>query len=323
MAEFNSTTFSPSPGQRSTYRRAINRLLHAPVPIKAQLLFSFLVVGSVIQALELLPETVFSNKNNPVNQYLVKLSWMWTLTFLIPTVLITAVDSSSIWEAAVGHFGRIFVGHNVWFGVTSLIDLLDNTLGECSEGTISSAKSCIRGGHEWSGFDISGHVFLLSYCIFVITEEAASLRPEVWREVGATGCQTWLSSVNRGVSNFIAGGLEMYALVLVLIWTVMIVATSLYFHTFLEKLLGCVVAVAIWKLTYGYIYGKSDYLPCQPRGSGSSSSSSSSSWHSRTARGQAEGDTTRKQQEERTPKRVRFDSRSDSLVRNSLQQTTS
>ena len=133
---------------------------------------------------------MFSDKNNPINQYLVKLSWMWTLIFLVPAVLVTPISLGWAWETTVSHLGRVAVGHVVWYSVTSLIVLLDDTVGECTETAISSARACVDKGHEWTGFDISGYVFLLSYCIFVITEEASSLRPAFWREFGGNGQTT-------------------------------------------------------------------------------------------------------------------------------------
>lgn len=33
-------------------------------------------------------------------------------------------------------------------------------------------RGCIKAGHFWSGFDISGHVFILIYSSLVLIEEA-------------------------------------------------------------------------------------------------------------------------------------------------------
>lgn len=158
-----------------------------------------------------------------------------------------------------------------------MIEVLDNRVGECTMGDITSAKVCMRGGHKWTGFDISGHIFLLSYCVFIITEEAANISAEVWQRYNGTleseqkvlsksgeELETWLINFHRRGSCF-ARALELFALVLVLIWSAMLVSTSLYFHTFVEKLLGLLISVIVWYVTYGVLYGRSPYLPAHPQ----------------------------------------------------------
>lgn len=259
-------------------KRVSNLVVHSSIPIKAQVIFVVVVLGSFLQASGVLPDTVFSDKYNPVNKYLVKFSWFWTCMWMLITISITsALYSALAVKAILRHLGRIAVSHIVWYSTTTLINWLDSYVGTCSMEGITSAKACARGGHEWTGFDISGHIFLLSYCIFVITEEAANIGEEVWQGYNGTlerqqrvlsksskeELEIRLVDIHSNTSAF-ARALELFALLLVVIWLAMLVSTSLYFHTFVEKLLGLLISVATWYLTYGVLYGL-PYLPAKPQ----------------------------------------------------------
>lgn len=274
----HSSTCSTANGRLSLTERLSNLVIHAPVPIKAQAILAAVVLGSSLQASGVLPDTLFSDKYNPVNKYLVKFSWFWTCMWMFVTVSITsALYTAFTFKVVLRHLGRIAVSHVVWYSVTTMIEVLDNLVGECTMEEIISAKACVRSGHKWTGFDISGHIFLLSYCVFIITEEAANIGAEVWQRYNGTleierkvlsksgeELKEWLTNIHRRASCF-ARALELFALVLVLIWSAMLVSTSLYFHTFVEKLLGLLISVAVWFVTYRVLYGRSPYLPAHPQ----------------------------------------------------------
>lgn len=137
-------------------------------------------------------------------------------------------------------------------------------------------SECIRGGHSWLGFDISGHVFLLTYCIYVITEECANIKLEVWYEYpeAITQENAVTDKLNQRrkdtllllhkIGSFFVEPLELFCLALMLIWVVMVGSTSLYFHTFVEKLLGYLIAFLCWYGTYSLLYSRKPFLPSRP-----------------------------------------------------------
>ena len=47
---------------------------------------------------------------------------------------------------------------------------------------------------------------------------------------------------------------RLFLCLLMLVWDVMIICTSLYFHTFLEKVLGTLCGVGSWYLLYRVVY---------------------------------------------------------------------
>ena len=264
---------------RSFTRRLIHGILHSSILIKAQLLLAIILLGSLLQAKELVPESVFSDKTNPLNKYLAKYSWLWTLMWVIPTVLITgALYSALITRDFLRHLGRVATAHIVWYGVTTLINKYHHEFGQCEMEDIINIKVCLQGGHRWIGFDISGHVFFMSYCIFIITEEAANIKLEVWNEysnalsieyrvVEKAGPQVerWLQNIYRFGSYFVEA-MELFGLSLIVLWYCVVIPTSLYFHTFQEKLAGCLIAIVMWWFTYKVVYGTRRYLPCKTTG---------------------------------------------------------
>jgi hypothetical protein len=260
-------------------RKIVHATLHAPVLNKALLLLSIILLGSSLCAYELSPDSPLSDRHNPLNVYLVKLSWGWTLICIIPTVLVTSFLYSGLnFRVILRHFGRLGVAHLIWMSITSLFVLIDSYTGVCNNDSDAILKRsvCIKQGHKWAGFDISGHVFLLTYCIYVITEECANIKLEVWGEYeGALqfenrvvdkltdNMKQMLPQAHR-LSSYIIDKLEILALTEILLWTVMVTATSLYFHSFAEKVLGYLFGVVSWYLTYRLLYGRSSYLPCNP-----------------------------------------------------------
>lgn len=233
------------------------------------------VMGSCLQALGVVPETILSDKSNFLNKYLAKLSWMWTLIWLIAAVSIPAALYSALTLGVFArHMGRVAVGHAVWYCGTSTIAFLGDYSGNCTSESLATAKACVRAGYVWTCFDISGHIFLLSLCVFVITEEAANIRAELWARYTSTilqehdvfatrGEKLRLVNLYNAVDCFVAA-LELMGMALVLVWSFMMLTTSLYFHTYVEKFLGWAMAVGAWYVTYGILYGSSWFLPCDP-----------------------------------------------------------
>ena len=262
---------------RSLSRKLLHYSLHLPTLTKALILLAIVLVGSTIYALDLSPESAFSDRHNPVNVYLVKYSWGWTLLIITPA----AILSSSLYNGLnitniFRHLSRLVVSHVIWFSVTSLIVLLDSSVGSCAVNEVTGRHECLKKGHLWLGFDISGHVFLLTYCIYVISEECANIKLEIWYEfpefLSHENAVTNKLSQNtkdtllliHQISSWIIEPLELLCLALVLVWAVMVVSTSLYFHTFAEKVLGYLCALLSWHCTYNWLYGRSKYLPCRP-----------------------------------------------------------
>ncbi len=262
---------------RSLTRRLLHYSLHLPARTKSIILLVVIFLGSTLSAFDMVPDSAFSDRNNPVNIYLVKFSWGWTLLVLVPVTFFSASLYTGLKLTKIlQHLSRLAISHVIWYLVTSLIVLLDSSVGTCQVSNIDYRHECLKQGHLWLGFDISGHVFLLTYCIYVITEECANIRLEVWYEYPETLSQEntvneklneklkeTLLSIHKVISSIIES-LELLCLALIVIWGVMVISTSLYFHTFIEKMLGYLCAVLSWYCTHHWLYGRSEFVPCKP-----------------------------------------------------------
>lgn len=132
-------------------------------------------------------------------------------------------------------------------------------------------RGCLKAGHFWNGFDISGHVFILIYSSLVLIEEA---RPIVgWdnikehlrvedhnRKVQESSSLNPLRNLNNNeISTLrslyhkntpIIKLLFVAITVLQLLWDVMLVCTMLYYHRMVEKVVGGIIAIVTWYFTY-------------------------------------------------------------------------
>lgn len=257
-------------------RKLLHYSVHLPVSSKAPVVMVTLLLLSFVAWLDLSPKNPWlSDKRNAVNFLLLKWSWGWSLLCLCPSVMLTAFLYSGLqWREVLRHFSRLLVAHCVWFSVTHAFVSLDSAVGACADRSGRGRSQCLQEGSSWDGFNISGHVFLLTYCVYVLTEEVSGLRWEVWGEFD--GC---LQLEHRALSKLavvkellpqlhtlcspLASCLELLAAALMFVWVAMTVSTSLYFHSVPEKLLGGVCSWLAWLLTYGWLYGKA-YMPNRP-----------------------------------------------------------
>lgn len=264
---------------RTLQRKIICAITHSPPEIKWLFILATVILGSSMHALQLSPgeETALADKRNPFNVLFVKWSWGWTLICIVPTVILTSALYTGLNKWAImRHVSRVGVAHLIWYTMTLSFESLDGYYGECSDGGITSPRACVKQGKEWNGFDISGHIFLLTYCILILTEESANIKMEVWREYNGT-----LINQERVVSKLPAtfshllpemhrfltlavNLLEMLATAEMILWSIMLCTTSLYFHTLLEKLIAVAIAVGAWYLTYRVLYGRVPWLPSKP-----------------------------------------------------------
>lgn len=145
-----------------------------------------------------------------------------------------------------------------------------------------SKVGCLKGGHFWNGFDISGHAFILIYSSLVLIEEARSI-------VGWENIKDYLRNeqYNRTVNDDSApsplrnlSDMELMQLkilyekytplirflfiamtALQLLWDIMLVSTMLYYHRMIEKMLSGIFAVLTWFLCYRAWFPSMSYLP--------------------------------------------------------------
>ncbi|KAI9313028.1 inositol phospholipid synthesis and fat-storage-inducing TM-domain-containing protein [Dichotomocladium elegans] len=183
--------------------------------------FSTLVAGQV-------PETYFSDSNNALNVYFVKLGWLWT----------TLAFASMVpgWRA----WARYTMTTLYWYAMTqwllgpSFVDrVFIATGGGCSSSDLLTSQStCRLSGGQWiGGHDVSGHCVLLIHASLFLWEEMRQRR--------------------RNNPNY----KNSFVMALLVLWWWMLDMTSIYFfHGPHELLSGVLFGMLGWALLYLGLY---------------------------------------------------------------------
>jgi hypothetical protein len=199
------------------------------------------------------------------------------------------------------HGCRLLIATIIWFTWTSLFQVLEETTGQClfpanpqtqTPAAILYSKGrrhCLKNGGKWTSFDISGHSFILIWCVLFITEECKAIlgwdtiadfirneehkrrmlaeaqrRPSVSSADFDLQEETPIShltpedfeKLKKLYGKFgIWAKLNVVALTLLtLLWDLMLVATACYFHIMIEKVLAGLIAICMWAFVYRGFY---------------------------------------------------------------------
>ncbi len=179
---------------------------------------------------------------NAVNEYFVKLGWLWTMVAVIPFSLAAAITHKGVVTGTAQSLLRAAMTTGVWFGVTTLFDRVKS--------------------HTEGKFDFSGHCFLLVWANMVLAEESKAYL--MWDDcrmllldslsVLETDlslhrlfvCLRWLTPPMRVML--------VLQTCLSLLWDVMLTSTALFFHTWPEKVTAVAVALFAWIIVYRSLF---------------------------------------------------------------------
>jgi len=231
----------------------------------------------------------FADSENILNQWFVKLGWFWTCSLLGSFIYLTSstiscgrpdVVRKSLFRLAIATF--------VWFSLTSFFELVEYKTGLCDMTKFRRKESCLGNGHNWKGFDISGHVFILIFCNLVIIEEGKAylgwekikdfLRNEEHGRVNPDNEKRETPLGKLKYEEFIhirkfypentpwVRAVFCLLAVIISLWDFMLLCTVLYFHMMIEKVVASGLAVLSWFALYKFFY-RQDFSPGLP-GSG-------------------------------------------------------
>jgi len=188
--------------------------------------------GNISEGSPVVTKSFLADVNNPINQYLVKFAWGWTfypLCFLVASVSYNSERKILTRRSSIT-FLRLLSATFVWyFFAVYLFPLIERQTGVCQTSHILSPGKCRKAGFRWTGFDISGHCFLLTWNSLVIIEELGKLKLN----------QNWTSVLLKNL-----------LLILLVVWEMMMMTTSVYFHTVPEKIIGVCCAIIPWLILY-------------------------------------------------------------------------
>ncbi|KAK6344543.1 hypothetical protein TWF696_008177 [Orbilia brochopaga] len=234
-----------------------------------------IILGSLFSAISPNGQSAsyFSRKSNIFNVFFVKIGWFWTTAAFF--IHVSGLRHPNAAQARVKALIRWGLATLSWILVTQWFfgpPLMDRTFtltgGTCqpsyggySAVTTSSndqrltikieeaytSAACKGAGGRWDGgHDLSGHVFMLTHAsLFLWAELLPRLVDGWWR--GSVGSKnTTLMSIEwYGVHWFVWGVLGL--------WWWMLLMTSVYFHTWSEKISGLIVGLIEWGVLYAYV----------------------------------------------------------------------
>jgi hypothetical protein len=284
-ADDDPADMAPSPPtERRRYPPSAYLLLLYPLVLAAGSLFSVLSPSATSTDLgPNQPQNYFAGKRNLINLYFVKIGWFWTtLAFALLQATARPRPSSTHrhYTQALTRFALITLTWYLvtqWFFGPALVDRSFTVTGGHCEApsspsspsdikdailfpTIASSTHCkIAGGHWRGGHDISGHVFMLvlssaSLIYELYIADSHSSHPHVSAAAAAKVAHELTEEERRAVGGWeseMAATVRVYArwfmwgVVALDFW--MIMMTAIWFHTWLEKLSGLVLAAAaVW-----------------------------------------------------------------------------
>lgn len=169
----------------------------------------------------------------------------------------------------------MFIATASWFCWTNLFNIIEAAYGRCHNKGFDTKSACLKAGHFWSGFDISGHSFILIYSSLIMIEEARPIvnweaireylrNEEHNRNTNSESNRTPLRNLNEEEFTTLKTLYERYTPIvrllfvgmtaLQLLWDIMLVGTMLYYHRMIEKVVSGVIAILMWFFTYRFWY---------------------------------------------------------------------
>lgn len=238
-----------------------------------------LFVVSLIADYAPMPRTYFARTDNFINQIFVKWAWGWLLAVLVPWVALTShILGCGRRYILLKHLARTLVATVAWSLWTWSFRVVEKHLGRClntRDPLLQNKPSCLQAGWFWSGLDISGHAFILVYSSLILAEEASSflgwegisdlvMREEHTRNTSDEASARPLRNLDKEDLAFLKKthqaltpylrGLFVAMTLQQLLWDMMLASTILYFHSMVEKLVGGLIAVLTWYVTYHWWY---------------------------------------------------------------------
>lgn len=138
-------------------------------------------------------------------------------------------------------------GGSLWRGAGQAFFLIEDLTGSCFEPLpqglllheLPDRRSCLAAGHQWRGYTVSSHTFLLTFCCLLMAEEAA-----VFAKYLAHGLPAGTPLRLVFLLNVLLLGL----------WNFLLLCTVVCFHQYTHKVVGAAVGTFAWFLTYGSWY---------------------------------------------------------------------
>lgn len=179
---------------------------------------SLIITCSIIS----LPEDFKIEKGNPLNQWFVKIGWLWTLILVVPMQFMTIKTND---KETVSHaIFKIIASTILWYISTNIFQSIDVAVG----------------------FDISGHTFLLMFSNLIISSEL-----NLHSKIDKKSFKDQDSQIMLYMTI-----LEKSLFLLSILWDFMLLQTALYYHTLPQKAIAALWAITSWYILHIIFYNK-------------------------------------------------------------------
>ncbi|VDN51405.1 unnamed protein product [Dracunculus medinensis] len=195
-------------------------------------------------------KSVLFEKDYFLNKYGVKLGWFWTCSFICPFLYYATLVHKQNCKNIALHLSRIMISTSLWYFCTNGFVAVEHMSAYCYGAKTSSRSDCASCGGKWvPGFDISGHCFLLIYSILIICEEVGKFLPrfELFKMVSlAFRSLPFFVVKKKMATEKMAASYEIADFELMV--------SVIYYHRISHKVLGTLVAIFCWFITYRLWY---------------------------------------------------------------------
>ncbi|CAJ0593576.1 unnamed protein product [Cylicocyclus nassatus] len=222
---------------------------------KALACLAFVSLLSMIGSFITLDDSYYLvQKHSILNQYGVKLGWMWTCFAVGPFIWFASRAHHRDKDKSVIDILRLAVATGVWYISVGLFHRITEWTSRCDLSVRYSRMLCKEKGGVWiPGFDVSGHCFLLIYSMLVMAEEANAFRE--WHQVAHRDDDAGLLMREKQERRTrLAQYFIVAMLILNIIWIKQLIISILYYHIMIDKVVGALVAIFWWYLTYHVLY---------------------------------------------------------------------
>ena len=246
-----------------------------------------------------------TDKSSYVNQYFVKIGWFWTLVLMVPFIAMTSEVMSSfvskeeaikkesgdeshdhgnennksskmkkikyiIFRLLSKDTARMIVNTIVWYVSVNSFVSIEKSVGSCSLSSVTIRETCMKKGGSWTGFDISGHTFLLMFSTLLMLEEVSVMigwehpfgnhlkeKNQVFTKTLRVGPNKQFVTFEK-LSTFIRINF-IFVTFFILVWDFMLIQTALFYHTMIQKAAAGLWAALSWFVLYKIVF-RLDFL---------------------------------------------------------------
>ncbi|XP_069944413.1 acyl-coenzyme A diphosphatase FITM2 isoform X2 [Cherax quadricarinatus] len=238
--------------------------------------FTLLMLSMVKESFDVPHIEVLTGKHSVLNEVFVKKGWGITLSVFV-TYQLLSLSLHIKWKANLKQLCVRALITTFFFFIWCVVIFqeIEKYMETCTLNdmrVVLTKRECLKlDGHVYDSYDISGHSYLMTYCVLIMMEESKEILYFLClgRVLnGAPPLNTFEKiscpkleekEIKILQSRFsIMSPLVVLSFVCVcllcLLWDFMYIITTIYYHTFSEKVIGTMLALIMWYLLYRQLF---------------------------------------------------------------------